>query len=142
MERSRSSLTVLDEVRLEQERLAKRVDHAPRFSTFDDWHFVGAVGEPAFGAGWSNFNAIPDEMAAYWKDSAGIVRLRGIVIGGTGTIFTLPAGYRPNGSRRFVVAGDNAFARITVAATGIVSLVSGTATSFLTLDAANFRGEA
>ena len=33
--------------------------------------------------------------AGYYKDANGVVRLKGTVKNGTGTIFTLPSGYRP-----------------------------------------------
>lgn len=143
MERSRSNLDVISETRLAVQRLTEQVQHPIRYSTFDDWHIVGNSGEPIFAGTWVNFDqAVVEERAAFWKDSAGIVRLRGIVKSGTTTIFTLPVGFRPVGVRRFVVAGDNAFARVNVNTDGTVAQLAGTAATFLTLDAIMFRAEA
>src|SRR5689334_4073071 len=59
-----------------------------------DLHVVGAPGEPALEGGWDPGTP----TAAFWKDSSGIVHLRGNVLEGTGTdgvVFTLPPGFRP-----------------------------------------------
>lgn len=63
----------------------------------DPWHKVGAVGEPAFQNGWSNYGAAPQIPAQFRKDPLGRVYLMGIIGGGTQsvTVFTLPVGYRP-----------------------------------------------
>ncbi|HEY1284640.1 MAG TPA: hypothetical protein VGF04_01000 [Solirubrobacterales bacterium] len=67
-------------------------------------HLVGAPGEPGFQSGSSNVGATgPFRLlpAGFYKDHEGIVHLQGIVNVGTGggpisgTIFTLPPGYRP-----------------------------------------------
>jgi hypothetical protein len=60
------------------------------------WHVVGAVGQPAFENGWVNYGG-GYASAAFYKDSLGVVHLKGLVKSGTvGTsIFQLPAGYRP-----------------------------------------------
>ena len=142
MERSRSSLTVLDETRLSVLRLAEQVEHGPDYSTFHDWHEIGAAGEPAFAGVWVNFdNAVVAERAAFWKDSAGIVRCRGMVKTGTGTIFTLPVGFWPLGTRRFAVVGNGAFARVDVSNLGVVAISVGSGTTHLTLDGIAFRAE-
>ncbi len=67
----------------------------------EQWHEVGAPGEPAFQHGWNNHppegEAIETESAAYYKDREGVVHLKGSAVSGSpGTpIFQLPAGYRP-----------------------------------------------
>lgn len=80
----------------------------------EPWHEVGAAGEPAFNADntcdWGNFDG-DHNAAAFARDSAGYVHLKGLVkvVDGPTTasctdvlytadrnrIFTLPAGYRP-----------------------------------------------
>jgi hypothetical protein len=83
----------------------------------EDWHEVGAPGEPQFeedfngGCLWSNFDS-DHNSAAFFKDPWGIVHLKGLVKAsddpdsGDGVcnsllspldsiVFTLPAGYRP-----------------------------------------------
>src|SRR5690606_36174727 len=84
---------------------------------------VGASGGPAFGAGWSNFRV--DNELRFYKDR-GRVWFSGAVIrssGGSNTIFTLPAGYRPPGPRFFIgrVEGDPD-ARITISSNGSVTV--------------------
>ena len=58
--------------------------------------FIGAPGEPAFGAGWKNAGS-GLQVAGFYRDQEGVVHLRGgVALGGsTTTIFTLPVGYRP-----------------------------------------------
>jgi hypothetical protein len=66
----------------------------------DVWHTVGAGGEPAFQNGWVNFGSGQTD-ASFTKDATGVVHIRGQVAGGTvnpgvtGSVFTLPVGYRP-----------------------------------------------
>lgn len=142
MERSRNSLNVLDEVRLRQERLQQFVEHKGPYTTFDDWHVIGTTGEPAFQNAWINFNANAPEFAAFWKDSAGIVRLRGIIKSGTIalTAFTLPKGYWPLGTRRFAVGSAGAYGQIDVTITGTVIPTIGSNT-WVSLDGVQFRAE-
>ncbi len=62
----------------------------------DDWHEVGASGEPAFQNSWVNFDS-NSASAAFRKDGEGTVHIKGLVKGGTlsNAVFTLPVGYRP-----------------------------------------------
>ena len=61
----------------------------------ENWHLVGAPGEPEFENGWKNSEA-PNAAAAFYKDHDGVVHLRGFVNSGTSdVIFLLPPGYRP-----------------------------------------------
>jgi hypothetical protein len=142
MERSRSSLTLPDETRQKVERLTERVEHGIDFTTFHDWHVIGTAGEPAFQNSWVNFNATADQFAAFWKDSAGIIRLRGIIKTGAvpSVAFTLPAGFRPAGLRRFAVSSAAAFGQVDVDPTGTVSPVIGSST-WVSLDGISFRTE-
>jgi hypothetical protein len=60
------------------------------------------------GLGWTNYESVY-APAGFWKDAAGEVHLRGTIkpFGGPGAItndfFFLPDGYRPVGTRQFVI---------------------------------------
>ena len=85
---------------------------------------VGAPGQPPFGSGWKDAGG-GYQLAGFFRDREGIVRLRGEVAlgGGTMTIFTLPAGFRPAAGEAFSAALDNAgSALILVTAAGDVDL--------------------
>ena len=80
---------------------ALTADTADAVAPSEQWHEVGAPGEPTFQHGWKNpppeEEAIESESVAFYKDREGIVHLRGSALSGTpGTaIFQLPAGLRP-----------------------------------------------
>jgi hypothetical protein len=80
---------------------ALTADTARAVAPSEQWHEVGAPGEPAFQHGWKNHppegEAIESQSVAFYKDHEGVVHLRGSAISGSpGTaIFQLPAGYRP-----------------------------------------------
>lgn len=80
--------------------------------------------------------------AAYYKDRAGTVHLRGRVkTGGAAptTIFTLPAGYRPEYDADFMCVANDAVSRVTInATTGVVSQETGSDT-WLSLHGISFR---
>jgi hypothetical protein len=68
----------------------------------EDWHEVGAPGEPPFAAGASNYlspnpESINFETAAFYKDREGVVHLKGMVRPSAADqkMFFFPAGYRP-----------------------------------------------
>jgi Collagen triple helix repeat (20 copies). len=68
----------------------------PIASVSNPWHVIGAAGEPAFGAGWSNVGGTW-QTARYMK-IGDFVYLQGTVQRTSGTnltMFTLPSGYRP-----------------------------------------------
>ena len=68
------------------------------YPTWEDWHYVGEAGEPAFGTDWTNVGT-PWPAMAFRHREAGVVDLIGTVEAGAtaaGTLFTLPVGYRPN----------------------------------------------
>jgi hypothetical protein len=79
------------------------------------------------------------ETVGYRKNYDGEVRLKGAVKSGSGAIFTLPAGFRPPADKFFVVPGDTALAVVSVQTTGVVTLVTGAATSGLYLDSISFK---
>ncbi|MFQ4136449.1 hypothetical protein PGN35_009020 [Nodosilinea sp. PGN35] len=77
----------------------------------------------------------------YFKDSVGIVHLRGLVRSGTigAVIFTLPSGYRPQFQELFSAStSPNSYARVDVTAAGAVVATTGN-NGWLSLDGITFR---
>jgi hypothetical protein len=66
-------------------------------ATSEPYHEVGTPGEPPFQSGWTNTEP-GVSTAAFYKDSLGVVHLKGVIAGGGNgnTAFTLPTGYRPS----------------------------------------------
>jgi hypothetical protein len=83
---------------------------------------------------WVNFGSDFDLLAGYRIDASGRVYLKGFVKDGTavdGTeIFTLPAGYRPAGRKRFSVSSNSAAGGCDVYADGKVAFSYGSNTNF------------
>lgn len=81
---------------------------------------------PTFVNSWVNYGS-PYENAGYFKDSLGMVHMRGLVKNGTvgAAIFTLPAGYRPEQERIYATMGGGAFGEVRIQTTGIVLHMSG-----------------
>jgi hypothetical protein len=93
----------------------------------------------SFGTGWSDYGSAW-QTAAYCKDAAGFVHVRGLVqrTSGSGTtILTLPAGYRPAAQKIFAVYGDAGAGRIDVRTDGVVLYTAG-GTGFLSLEGITF----
>lgn len=144
MERSRSKKNVIEDLQFRVENMEAVPD--TRFTTFDDWRVIGSAGNPAFVNAWSNYGS-GYQTAAFWKDSAGVVHLRGLVTGGTTTIFTLPVGYRPGplagGGTAVYLFGTHAAGaegRVDVASTGTVTHAGGS-NGYVQLDGITFRAE-
>lgn len=71
------------------------------YPTWEDWHYVGATDEPAFGTSWDN--AAANNNLAFRIREAGVVDIQGYVQNtaaptepASDTLFTLPEGYRPS----------------------------------------------
>lgn len=94
---------------------------------------VGGPGEPPFESGYTASGG-NDLLPGFWEDSLGIVHLQGAVVGGGGTVFTLPSDYRPAGTGRFAVPSDGSPPVVTVEADGTVA-----ATGSASLDGIAFR---
>jgi hypothetical protein len=97
---------------------------------------------PTFLNGWTQFDSVGHPVR-YYKDSTGIVHLKGLVKGGaTSTeIFKLPSGYRPSSPLLiFTTMADNAFAAVQVSSGGNVTHRLG-GVSYVTLDGISFRAE-
>lgn len=103
----------------------------------EPWH------GPALQNGWVNYES-GYALAGYGKDANGVVRLRGLVKSGAvaGTVFTLPAGYRP--AARLIYSqqtSPNAMARVDVEVNGSVTAVANVNSGWLSLDGITFLAE-
>jgi hypothetical protein len=96
----------------------------------DTEHVVGASGEPPFTNGWANFGGT-EEAVSFRKDPFGKVRLKGMLLGPSGTsAFTLPVGYRPPKRLRLITAlsGNVTPAALVIDSDGTI-ILTGSATS-------------
>lgn len=97
---------------------------------------------PTLGNSWVNFGG-SYTTAGYYKDSNGIVRMRGVIKNGTisTAIFTLPVGYRPTLTHYFISVGGSGLAAVLVDASGVVQvgayIASGT-NAYVSLDQITF----
>lgn len=105
-----------------------------------DWKLVGAIGNPAFAAGWSNVGA-PYPVAGYRIDGFGKVELKGLVSNNTptGNIFTLPVGYRPVFDQYFICVYGDTVAHVDVKTDGSVHASATNATTPIDLSRISFR---
>ena len=93
-----------------------------------------------FRNGWTNYSTSYNQ-AGYFKDSMGIVHLRGLVKSGLigKAIFILPAGYRPQRRELHVVCtSPNASGRVDIDTSGNVLATSGN-NGWVSLDGITFR---
>lgn len=80
---------------------------------------------PSLSNSWVNYGGAFQDVR-YRKDSSGVVHVQGLVKSGTAaTVFTLPAGYRPDESLVFATWGGSSAYRLNVASTGEVGFPSG-----------------
>lgn len=84
-------------------------------------HVVGKIGDPVFEHSWVNF-ASGWQVATYYKDVFGFVRLSGVIKSGTvgSSAFTLPPGYRPAAAEPFSIVSNGVFGRVDVNGDGTV----------------------
>ncbi|MBE9002401.1 hypothetical protein IQ274_30430 [Nostoc sp. LEGE 12447] len=95
---------------------------------------------PTFQNNWVNYDNTYNP-AGYFKDSLGIVHLRGLVRSGTNntTIFTLPVGYRPsNRELQAIQTFNNTIGRLDILTDGQVQVVLGN-NGWVSLDGITFR---
>ena len=80
-----------------------------------------------FANSWVNYDPPTQHSVAYYKDSLGIVHLRGLIKNGTvgAVAFTLPAGYRPDLPYHFACASNNAAGVGRVDPNGTVNILAG-----------------
>lgn len=97
---------------------------------------------PTLQNGWINYGAAY-ESATYWKDKCGVVHLAGMIKSGTTTaetvIFTLPEGYRPRTSEKFLAVSLNAICVIDVYSSGAVAIKTEANSGWLSLSGISFR---
>ena len=80
---------------------------------------------PKFENGWVNYSSTYN-AAGYFKDSLGIVHLRGLVKSGRDVIFTLPEGYIPTKRElQAVQTNNNTIGRVDILTNGQVLVVKG-----------------
>jgi hypothetical protein len=101
---------------------------------------VGATGQPAFANTWVAFGT-SDDIPGFYKDAWGIVHITGTVKLGTvgSTIFTLPAGYRPQRNNIFPAVCNGAFGATKIDTAGVVSQLAGGSNVYHTLSGISFR---
>jgi hypothetical protein len=140
------------------------VDEATLNLAAEDWHEVGAAGEPPFNTtgscAWGNFDS-GHLTAAFLRDRSGFVHLKGTVDADASTldcdfsasidrvIFRLPAGYRPAARAAYAVQSGTGASRVDVDGPEFVSgfglgavVAQGSASAanaFVTLDGISFR---
>ena len=131
----------------------------------EPWRLVGASGQPAFGLGlrptpmWENFDDAHNS-AAFYKDSTGVVHVRGLVrwinnTGNTGTvrlacntnnaIFTLPQGYRPARREVLLTVVNDTPIRINIDSNGGIypcnQTRDWTSSDWISIDGISFRAQ-
>lgn len=124
----------------EAEEVAPSVRDA---ASVDPWHSIGAPGEPAFANSWQNYGA-PFNTAGFWKDSNGVVHLRGLINLGTlaAAVFTFPVGYRPPGQEILMAVSNAGGARIDITTAGVLivnNYFAGGTNAFVSLDGLTFK---
>jgi hypothetical protein len=139
------------------------VDEATLNLVAEPWHEIGAPGEPTFNDGlpnhdfcyWTNFDGAHNS-AAFLRDRAGFVHLKGLVDANDGDmfqcgvagdyarIFSLPEGYRPAQREVHLTLTNGALGRVNVDVfLGTVTVEAPTtfanAEQWLSLDGISFR---
>jgi hypothetical protein len=109
-------------------------------ATLYPWRDVNTEG--LFTNAWVNFGA-PYANAAYRKDAAGLVYLRGAVKTGgvNAAMFTLPATYRPGSETRYAISSNAAFAELAIDAAGVVKMPAGGSNVVAHLNVGPFQAE-
>lgn len=107
-----------------------------------DWNEQELWQIPTLLNGWANYGS-GFMSAGFFKDTSGIVHLRGMVRSGSGNICVLPAGYRPAGVGYYAASNSvGTFAGIiSVDSSGVVKMDGGT-NGYIALDCVHFRAEA
>ena len=77
---------------------------------------------------FSDFNTTSHQACAFFKDSVGVVHLKGLAKRATAAlttaIFTLPAGYRPAKETNFLVLANNRAAALRISTAGVVDITA------------------
>jgi hypothetical protein len=105
----------------------------------DNWNYIGAAGQPAFGAGWANTGGGNATLA--YKQRGTNILIKGYVTnsvaGNTANIFVLPVGYRPNSQQIFTMVENG-----TVYGNSLVVQTNGDVTPFAAAGGGNYAIEA
>jgi hypothetical protein len=104
----------------------------------DDWHEVGAVGEPAFGTNWSASEDVKFIRLGTLNKAYSQIVIVGMCSKSTNSvanevIFTLPSGYRPAADTTFVMPHSTTNFGIVVKTNGEVQIDTGSLTGPLTV---------
>ena len=95
-----------------------------------DDHLLGEWQTPTLAGSWVAYGT-PFQAPRYRKTASGIVYIEGLVKSGSGTIFTLPVGYRPAASQLFATMTYNkTIGRLDVGSDGVVAMGSGSSDYF------------
>jgi hypothetical protein len=107
-----------------------------------NFHQVGGSGEPPFANSWANSGGSA-YVAGYWRNPWREVRLRGSIHSGTvgSTAFTLPPGFRPQGTMTFAVVSNSLFGIVTIDSSGNVKPISPSSNVSVSLDGISFKAE-
>lgn len=110
------------------------------FSREAGFRAIGGTGNPTFANSWVNFGS-GWQVAAFWKDPFGNVRLRGLIKSGTvgQRAFTLPPGFRPFVSETFGTISNGAFGRVSIYSDGTVVPESPSNNTYVSLSGITFR---
>jgi hypothetical protein len=95
---------------------------------------------PTFTNSWVNYgNGYSN--AGYYKDPFGIVRLRGMISGGTMAFaaFTLPSGYRPETKLLCSTISNAAAGRVDIGTDGTVTVFTPSTNAWVSLEGITFR---
>lgn len=109
----------------------------PSLKTQEAWN------APTLINSWVNTGGV-HETAGYYKDYFGNVHLKGRIQGGSiGTVvFVLPVGYRPSATLTLSIVGGGDYGQLSISTDGSVSITSGVAGVYKTLDNVSFRAGA
>lgn len=121
-------------------KLAANAVTAAKMETQQTWQ------TPTYQNSWIDYDAGTTYGGLqYYKDSLGIVHLRGLIKSGTVTagtaITTLPVGYRPGRQLIFEVTSNDVRGRIDVTPTGIIQTGAGISNLWVSLANITFRAE-
>lgn len=122
------------------DKIANAAVTAVKMETQQIWQAV------VYSNSWVDFDAATYFGVQYYKDSLGIVHMRGAAKNGTTTagttMITLPAGYRPGRALAVVVNSNNTFARIEINPDGTIKTGTGINTASVFFGNIHFRAEA
>ena len=95
----------------------------------------------SFQNSWVNYGEAGYNVAGYFKDSMGVVHLRGLIKSGTiaRAAFTLPVGYRPPGKELIGTISNNGAGRVDVEVDGKVVPRTPSHNAWVSLDGLSFR---